>query len=81
MGLAVNESETTYIRSTRRDVRHMDLLDQITSNNYTFDTIKEFIYLGSAVTTKNDVSLEIKCMIALVNMCYYALNRQLSSRH
>ena len=33
---------------------------RITADNYTFDTVKEFIYLGSAVTTKNDVSLEIK---------------------
>ena len=28
--------------------------------NYTFDTVMEFIYLGSAVTTKNNISLVIK---------------------
>ena len=40
----------------------------------------QFIYLGSAVTTKNDVSLEIKRRITLVNRCYYGLNGQLSNK-
>ena len=57
MGPAVNEGKTKYMFSTSRDVRHID--SQITADNYTFDTVKEFIYLGSVVTTKNDVSLEI----------------------
>ena len=42
---------------------------KITADNYTFDTVNEFIYLGSAVTTKNDASLEIKRRITLVNSC------------
>ena len=46
----------------------------------TFDTVKEFIYLGCAVTTENDVNLEIKRMITLANRCYYGLNGQLSNR-
>ena len=53
---------------------------RITVDNYTFDTVKEFIYLGSAVTTKNGVSLEIKRRITLANRCYYGLNGQLSNR-
>ena len=40
----------------------------------------EFIYLGSAVTRKNDVSLEIKRRITLANRCYYGLNGQLINR-
>ena len=36
----------------------------------------KFIYLG----TNNDVSLEIKRRVTLANMCYFGLNRQLSSR-
>ena len=58
MGLAVNEGKTKYLLSTSREVQRID--SQITADNYTFDTVKEFIYLGSAVTTKNDVSVEIK---------------------
>ena len=64
--------------STSKNVRRID--SQITADNYTFDTVKEFIYLGSAVTTKNDVSLGIKCRITLANRCYYGLNGHLSNR-
>ena len=78
MGLAVNEDKTKYMFSTSRDERRID--SQITADNYTFDTVKEFIYFGSAVTTKNDVSLEIKRRITLANRRYYGLNGQLSNR-
>ena len=56
--LAVNECKTKYTLSTSRDVRRNN--SQIAVDNYTFDTVKEFIYFGYAVTIKNDVSLEIK---------------------
>ena len=72
MRLAVNEGKTKYMFSTSRVVRRID--SRITVANYTFDTVKEFIYLGSAVTTKTDVSLEIKRSITLANRCYYGLN-------
>ena len=52
----------------------------ITVNNYTFDIVKEFIYFGSGVTTKNDVSVEIERRITLENRCYYGLNRQWSGK-
>ena len=65
MRLAVNEGKTKYIFSTSRDQRRID--SQITADNYTFDTVKEFIYLVSAVTAKNDVSLEIKRRITHAN--------------
>ena len=64
--------------STSRDVRRIDC--QITADNFTFYTVKEFIYLGSVVTTKNYVSLEIKRRITLASRCYYGLNGQLSNR-
>ena len=55
MGLAVNEGQTKYMLSTSRNVRRID--SQIMDDDYTFDTVKELIYLESAVTTKNDVNL------------------------
>ena len=78
MGLSVNEGKTKYILSTIRDVRLID--SQITADNYTIETVKEFVYLGSAIITKNDVSLEIKRRITLEKRCYYGLNGQLSNR-
>ena len=79
MGMvAVNESKTKYMFSKSRDMLHIG--SQITADNYTFDTIKEFIRLAFAVTTKNDVRLESKRKINLANRCCYKLNRRLSSR-
>ena len=40
----------------------------------------EFIYLGSAITTKTDASLEFKRRITFANRSYYGLNKQLSNR-
>ena len=78
MGLTVKKGKTKYMFSTSRDVRR--IYSWITGNNYTFDTVKEFIYLGFDVTTKNNVSLEIKRRITLANNCYYGLNGHLSNR-
>ena len=78
MGLTVNEGKTKYMLWTSRDVQHVD--SRITADNYTFDTAKGFIYLGSAVTTKNYVRQEIKRRITLASRCYYGLNGQLSNR-
>ena len=74
MWLAVNEGKTTYMLTTSRDV------PQITPNSYTFDVVKEFICLGSAINTNNYVSLEIKLRVSLAKKWYFGLNRQLSSR-
>ena len=78
MDLARNKGKTKYMFSTSRAMRRID--SQITADNYTIDTVKEFIYLGSAVTTKIHVSLEIKRRITLANRCYYGLNGQLSNK-
>ena len=56
--LSANVGKTKYRLSTSRDVRRSD--SQITIDNYSFDTVIEFIYLDSALTTKKYVSLEIK---------------------
>ena len=57
MNLTVNKGKINYMLSTSRDVRC--IYAQITADKYTFDTVKEFIYIGSAVTIKHDASLEI----------------------
>ena len=77
MKMAVSEGQTKYMLSTR-DIRRIG--SQITAGSYTFDALKEFTHLGSAVTNKNDVGLEIKRRIVLANRYYYGLNRRLSNR-
>ena len=64
--------------STSRNMRR--IRSQRTANNDTFDVIKEFIHLGSAVTSKNYVSVEIKRSNNPANRWCYGLNRQLSNR-
>ena len=44
--------------SSRRAMRRID--SQSTVDNYTLDLVKKCIYLGFAVTTEIDVSLDIK---------------------
>jgi hypothetical protein len=48
--------------------------------NYKFEKVHMFKYLGSLVTDKNDVSVEIKNRIGLGNKCYYGLRKHLGSR-
>ena len=78
--LLAHTDDIDIIGRTKRDVtafssieRESTIYSQITADNYTFDTVKEFIYLGS----KNVVSLEIKRRITLTNKSYYDLNGQL----
>ena len=78
MGLAVNEGKTKYMLTTSGVLPRMG--SQITANSCTFDVVKEFIYLGTAINTNNDVSLEIKWRVTLAKRCYFSLNKQLSGR-
>ena len=68
IGLPINESKTKSKccrQSVTCSVSHPRLI------NCTFDIVSEFVYFGPAVTTKNDVSLEIKHSITLANRWYY----------
>ena len=77
--MAVNEGKTKYILSLSRGVRRIDFHIIAHKKIWLSDTVNEFIYLGFDVTTKNYVSLEIKCSITLANRCYYDLNEQYSA--
>jgi hypothetical protein len=50
-----------------------------TVGNCKFRNDHTFKYLGSLVTDKNDISLEIKNRIGLVNKCYYGLRKRLET--
>ncbi|XP_070136101.1 uncharacterized protein [Drosophila bipectinata] len=69
VGLAVNMEITKFIMCSSRESRRLD--SQRTAENYSFGSVKEFIYLGTAITSTNDVSLEIKRRITLANRCYF----------
>jgi hypothetical protein len=48
--------------------------------NYKFEKVHMVKYLGSLVTDKNDISVEIKNRIGLGNKCYYGLRKHLASQ-
>ena len=48
---------------------------QITAQGYNVDVVMQFICLGTAINTNNDVSVEINRRVTLANRCYFRLNR------
>ena len=49
-------------------------------DNYAFEVVDNFVYLGSSANTTNNASLEIQRRLPVANRCSYGLNRQLSSK-
>ena len=78
MRLAVNQNKTRFMMCSGKESRRLD--SQLTAGSYSFETFKEFVYLGSTITDGNDISQEIKQRITLANRCYFGLSRQLKSR-
>ena len=73
IGLMVNERKTKYMLSMRKDTQHRRLGQNVTGDRYSFEVVKEFVYLG----TDNDTSAEIKRGITLANRCFFGLRKQL----
>jgi hypothetical protein len=46
-----------------------------------FEVVEKFAYLGSLMTPKNDVSLEIQRRIQTTNRCFFGLRKHLQSSH
>lgn len=69
-GLQVNEGKTKYmVMSRRTPSTHAN----ISINNYNFEVVKSFEYLGTAVNTTNNVSEELKRRVAAGNRCLFGL--------
>ncbi|XP_060665808.1 uncharacterized protein LOC132798106, partial [Drosophila nasuta] len=62
---------TSLAAASVMETRRLD--SHVVADSYTFEVVKEFTYLGTAINTKNDVSLEIKRRITLANRCYFGL--------
>ncbi|XP_043063529.1 uncharacterized protein LOC122319800 [Drosophila ficusphila] len=58
VGLAVNMDKTKFMVCSSRELRRLD--SQLTADSYSFESVKEFMYFGTVITSTNDVSLEIK---------------------
>jgi hypothetical protein len=49
-------------------------------NNYKFEKVNEFKYLGTLITTNNNLT-QINHRLLLANKCYYGLKKQLRSHY
>lgn len=76
MGLVINEGKTKYM-----PVHGRQKPPSIQIDNYTFETVNEFVYLGTMVTNDNNVSSEIKRRIVAANRYYFGLQKHMKSRH
>ena len=76
----LNKAKTKYMLSSSREVQRNQYQTAITTDGYTFEDVKQFTCLGTAITAQNDNSLEIKRWITLPNRCYYGPSRHMCSR-
>lgn len=76
MGLGVNNEKTKYMIASRDHKIQTCLI----VDNYNFERVPEFKYLGSVITESNEVQTEIKERILSANKCYYAFLPLLRSR-
>lgn len=73
-GLEVNESKTKFMTTGRYRNRQ-----NITIDEYNFEAVGSFKYLGTNLNARNDLAEEINERIILGNRCYYGLAKQLKS--
>lgn len=78
MGLKVSGAKTKFMAVTSKN-RVRDAGQNITIDDYNFEAVEEFIYLGSSVG-KNNTKDEINRRILLANKCYYGLSKHLRSQ-
>jgi hypothetical protein len=58
---------------TRNDTTIRDVGQSVATGDKHFEVVKEIVYLGSLMTPKNDVSLEIQRRIQTANRCFFGL--------
>ena len=80
MGLIANEGKPKYMLLTSRSAPRNQQQAESFADNLTSEAVSDFVYLGTAITSGNDTSLEIKRRITFANRCYYGLNTEIKSR-
>jgi hypothetical protein len=77
MGLKINETKTKYMEITTKPTR----LEFLAVGNYKFEKVTELKYLGTLITSNNNMSSEIHHRLLMANRCYYGLKNQLRSHY
>lgn len=71
IGLKISEDKTKYLTLDRKQGSRIG--QNITIDDYNFEVVQSFRYLGSIINTDNDVDEEIKTRLMQGNRCFYAL--------
>ncbi|PSN38156.1 hypothetical protein C0J52_25847 [Blattella germanica] len=75
-GLKINVEKTKYKLVTKKE----NNTNFIKINDYTFDQVQEFTYLGSKLNSENNVGREIKQRITNGNITYYMYSKLMKSK-
>ncbi|XP_073814500.1 uncharacterized protein [Musca autumnalis] len=78
VGLAVNGVKTKLMVSTRN--MSINTAPSVNVGTYNFEVVKDFVYLGTAINTTNNISCEIRRRIVLANRCYFGLSKQFRNK-
>ncbi|KAL4152688.1 hypothetical protein QTP88_000521 [Uroleucon formosanum] len=76
IGLQINEGKTKYMVISRRE-NHEENLEV---ENYKFERVQNFKYLGVTINSKNNNHDEIKIRLTAANKCYYGVTSILKSK-
>ena len=76
IGLWMNDSKTKH-RINRQDGNKVKAIELMGKK---YGKVEYFKYLGSVMTSVNDIEIEVKSKIAVGNKCYYALGPILTLR-
>lgn len=80
VGLRINENKTKYMATTRTERR--DRIGQnVTMDQYNFERVQHFKYLGVTITSDNNITQEINNRIQGGNRCCYALQKIMKSKN
>jgi hypothetical protein len=78
MGLEINQAKTKYIicGSKKKCVYNVFKV-----KNMTFEKVNSFVYLGTLITSDNNISAEINNRITLANISYFGLVNILKAKY
>ena len=75
--LLVNEGKTKYLTLDRKQGSRIG--QNITMNEFNFEVVQSFKYLGSILNVSNEIDEEIKMRTTQGNKCFYALRHVFKS--
>ena len=77
IGLEVNADKTKYMVMSRD--QNAGRSHSIKTDNISFERVEDFKYLGTILTNKNDIQVEIKRRLKSGNAFYHSVQNLLSS--